>query len=96
MHQNESSDHYRLADLKAIQTSINIDTVGAENSQHAHVNVVDKTEVNETRSKHWLEERRYDNCSDTLVRRQDRHSRDCGHDKLVPPFQVDHIINEAE
>ena len=48
MNENEASNDETLTSLNAIDTCIDVDRVGAENSKHAHVNVVKNAQVEET------------------------------------------------
>lgn len=41
--ENAGCNHSRLASLQTIDTSQNIDGIGAEHCQHTHVNVVEKS-----------------------------------------------------
>ena len=43
-----------------------------------------------------MENRRDLNVCDAFVRDQQREGSDSGHDQLVKPAQVDHVINKAQ
>lgn len=44
--QNTESNDKRLASLDAIDAGINIDSIGAKNGQHSHVDVVENAQIN--------------------------------------------------
>ena len=84
-----------MANFKAVEACVNVDTVCAEDSQEEHINVVQEVEVDEVAPDQTAENFRHDNASQTLV---GRHNWDRGYswnDELVSPSEVNHVIDKA-
>ena len=96
VHQDESSNDDRLSDFESVEASVDIDSVGAEDCQHAHVDEVGESQINGAVAQKVPHNLGKHDPGAAFVRDEDWDGGDRRHDKLVPPSEVDDIIDEAE
>ena len=96
VHQDESPDNNRLSNFKSVEASVDIDGVGAEDCQHAHIDEVGESQINGAVAQKVPHNLGEHDPGATFVRDEDWDGGDRRHDKLVTPSEVDDIIDEAE
>ena len=73
VHEDEGADDNGLADFEAVQSCVNVDRVRAENSQHAHVDVIKEIEVDEVTTDETAKKLGHDDAGEALVSDKNRH-----------------------
>lgn len=92
---DEETYYERLTNFKAINSCINVDSIGAENSNIAHVKVVKWAQVDEI-AKNWSKHLWNYNRCESVVRDEQWERCHGWNDDFVSPFEVDNVVNEAE
>lgn len=93
--QNEAPYYEALSDFNAVDSSVNVNRIGTENSQVAHVYVVEYSQVKAVSKedpKHFRNHYR----KRSSVCHKERERSYSWDNKLVPPLQVNDIIHESQ
>lgn len=95
MQKDKASDHEALSGLDPVDARVDVDGVSAEDSEHAHVNVVENAKVDHA-PEEGLQEAGYHDAGHTVVGHEKGESGNGRNDQLVPPLEVDHVVDETQ
>lgn len=95
MDDDEAADNDCLANLDSINTSVNVDSIGTENSDISHVNIVDDAKV-DVSSQNGSENFWHNDWGNTLIGNKKWEWSDCWHNNFMSPFKINNIINESK
>ncbi len=96
--EQEKTDNQRLGDLDPVDTSEDINTIGAENGNGGHVSIVEPSEINHL-SQIALQLDGDNNIGDTKIDKVDYQHRDCGegwYEKFMTPANIKEVIADAK
>jgi hypothetical protein len=93
---DKAADDKALAYFNSIDSSINIDPIGHKNSKHSHVNVVQRTNIKHMNARPGSEHFWHNHRCKALISYQQWERRYGGHNHLMPPSQVNHVVNKAK
>lgn len=92
--QNEAPYYEALSDFDAVDSSINVDCIGTEDSQVAHVDVVEDSQVKAVSKEDPKHFRNHDRKRSSVCHKERERSYSWDNE-LVPPFQVNDIVYES-
>ena len=94
-HQNETSYYEALSDFNAVDSSVNVDCIGAEDSQVAHVDIVEYSQVKAASKEDPKHLGNHDRKRSSVCHKERERSYSWDNE-LVPPLQVNYIVHEPQ